>query len=246
MLDIKDLSVSIEGKEVIRDLSLSVGPGQVHAIMCPNGAGKSSLAMALAGHPSYKISGSVKVEGKEISGLPPDERARSGLFLGFQSPAEVEGVKVGRFIRKSVLSGEVTDPDRMLAVQESLEKDAESLGLGKAYLSRDLNVGFSGGERKRLEVLQLLALKPKAAVLDEVDSGLDVDGIKAISEAINKMRTSERCFLLITHYPRILKHIRPDKVHILSKGKLVRSGPQSLAHEIEEKGYAAMLGGPDA
>lgn len=245
MLAIKGLKVLIGDKELIPGLTLDVGDGQVHAIMGPNGAGKSTLAKALAGHPSLKVSGSIKVDGEEIGGEPADVRSRKGLFLAFQNPEEVEGVKVTGLIRKalSAREGPANDLDQMVAMHEELIASAKELGLGEQFISRELNVGFSGGEKKRVEALQMMALKPKAIILDEIDSGLDVDGIRLISKAVSKMRDGKRCFLIITHYPRILKYIKPDRVHVLSGGRIVRSADESLAHEIEEKGYAESPGG---
>jgi len=248
MLTIKDLSVSIGGKELICGLSLRIEDGQVHAIMGPNGAGKSTLARALAGHPSLKVGGSIKIDSEELAGEPADVRSRKGLFLAFQNPEEVEGVKLSSLVRKAVAAreGPANDLDRMVAMHEELSSYAKELGLDESFISRELNVGFSGGEKKRAEAIQMMALKPKVIVLDEIDSGLDVDGIRLISKMISKMRDGKRCFLIITHYPRILKYVKPDRVHILSKGKITRSGTESLAHEIEEKGYANPEGGADA
>ncbi len=239
MFEIKDLKVSIEDKEIISSLSLKVAPGQVHAIMGPNGAGKSSLAEALMGHPSITVKGSILLDGEELSGLGADERARRGMFLAFQSPEEVEGVKVSSLVRKvnEEKDGE-PDLDKMMENHNELVKNAESLGMDKSFVSRDMNVGFSGGEKKRLEMVQMMALKPKLIILDEVDSGLDVDGIKLISEAISKLNDGTRGFIIITHYPRILKYIRPDHVHILAGGTIVKSDGAELADEIEENGYS--------
>ncbi|MFH0885033.1 MAG: Fe-S cluster assembly ATPase SufC [Candidatus Micrarchaeota archaeon] len=249
MLTIKDLKVSIESKELIRDFSLSINDGEIHAIMGPNGAGKSTLAKALAGHPSLKVSGSIKIDSEELVNEPADVRSRKGLFLAFQNPEEVEGVKVSSLIRKAIAAreGPANDMDRMVAIHEELCAYAKELGLDESFISRELNVGFSGGEKKRAEAIQMMALKPKVVILDEIDSGLDVDGIKLISKMISRMRDGKRCFLIITHYPRILKFVKPDRVHILSGGRITRSGTESLAHEIEEKGYAKKPeGGADA
>ncbi len=245
MFEIKNLKVSIEDKEIIKGLSLTIKPGEVHAVMGPNGAGKSSLAEALMGHPSLKVSGSVLLDGIELVGIPPDQRAKAGLFLAFQNPEEVEGVKVSNFIRKVIAAkGKAeADLDKLVEAHKELVLAAEKLGMDKSFVSRELNVGFSGGEKKRLEILQMVALKPKVAVLDEVDSGLDVDGIKLISKAIGELNDGTRSFLIITHYPRILKHVKPNFVHILADGKIVLSGDETLAHEIEEHGYAKYLKG---
>ncbi len=246
MFDIKDLKVSIGEKEIIKGLSLSIKAGEIHAVMGPNGAGKSSLAEALMGHPSYKVEGSVSIDGSELVGVPADERARKGLFLAFQSPEEVEGVKVSAFMRKAMAASEgggAQDLEKMVAAHEELVRISERLGMDKSFISRELNVGFSGGEKKRLEILQMMALKPKVVILDEVDSGLDVDGIKLISGAIREMADGKRSFLIITHYPRILKYIKPDFVHLLAHGKILLSGSEKLAHDIEEHGYSAYLKG---
>ncbi len=248
MFEIKDLKVSIEGKEIIKGLSLTLKPGEIHAVMGPNGAGKSSLAEALMGHPSLKVGGSITLESQELAGQPADFRARAGLFLAFQSPEEVEGVKVSNFIRKVMASrtpGKEQDLDSMVKAHEELVAISGRLGMDKSFISRELNVGFSGGEKKRLEILQMLALKPKVIILDEVDSGLDVDGIKLIAEAISELDDGTRSFLIITHYPRILKYIKPDHVHILAHGKIVLSGEAKLAHDIEEHGYSSYLKGKD-
>ncbi len=260
MFSIKNLTVTVGGKTLIDSLSLELQPGTVHAVMGPNGAGKSSLAEALMGNPVLVVSGSIILDGDELVGTQADERARKGVFLAFQNPQEVEGLKVGNFIRKAVLAKEstgtessgksttkggksVNDLDKMVRIHESLVHSAETLALDKSFVSRELNVGFSGGEKKRLEMLQMLALKPKVVIMDEIDSGLDVDGIKAISVAINGLREQmpQSSFLIITHYPRILKHVVPDFVHVLSGGKIVRSGNAQLAHEIEEHGYSKFV-----
>lgn len=243
MFEILDLHVSVEDKEIIRGISLTLKPGEIHAIMGPNGAGKSSLAESLLGHPNLKVKGSIKLDTKELSNIPTDERARAGLFLAFQNPDEIEGVKVSNLIRKANAAKDPSkkDLDEMVKSHKELIKTIEKLGMDKSFISRELNVGFSGGEKKRLEVLQMIALKPKVIVLDEIDSGLDVDGIKLISKAIKQLNDGTRSFLLITHYPRILKFVVPTFVHIMVNGRIVRSGDVKLAHEIEEKGYAEFL-----
>lgn len=243
MFEIADLHVSVEDKEIIRGISLTLKPGEIHAIMGPNGAGKSSLAEALLGHPNLKVKGSIKLDSKELSTVPTDERARAGLFLAFQNPDEIEGVKVSNLIRKANAAKDPSkkDLDEMVKAHKELIKTIEKLGMDKSFISRELNVGFSGGEKKRLEVLQMIALKPKVIVLDEIDSGLDVDGIKLISKAIKQLNDGTRSFLLITHYPRILKFVVPTFVHIMVNGRIVRSGDVNLAHEIEERGYAEFL-----
>lgn len=244
MFVIKNLNVSIEEKEIIKGLNLELKAGEIHAVMGPNGAGKSSLSEALMGHPSFKVEGSIKLNNEELIDLPVDERAKKGVFLAFQSPEEVEGVKVSNFIRKALSSkedGKEKDLDSMVKAHEELVENAKKLGMDKTFVSREMNVGFSGGEKKRMEMLQMLALKPNVVILDEVDSGLDVDGIKMVAEAISQLNDGTRCFLIITHYPRILKHIKPNFVHILAHGKIVLSGNEKLAHDIEEHGYSKYL-----
>ncbi len=240
MFEIRELKVSIEDKEIISGLNLKVAPGEVHAIMGPNGAGKSSLAEALMGHPSINVRGSILLDSEEITGLAADERAKKGMFLAFQSPEEVEGVKVSSLIRKvnEEKNGKEPDLDAMMEAHQELVKNAEKLGMDKTFVSREMNVGFSGGEKKRLEMVQMMSLKPKLIILDEVDSGLDVDGIKLISDELSKLNDGTRSFIIITHYPKILKYIKPDHVHILSGGKIVKSDGAELAHEIEENGYS--------
>ncbi|MBU0532171.1 Fe-S cluster assembly ATPase SufC [Candidatus Micrarchaeota archaeon] len=242
MFEIKDLSVSVENKRIIQGLSLNINDGETHVIMGPNGAGKSTLAEALLGHPSLHVQGKIILDKKDISKLSTDERAREGLFLAFQNPEEIEGVTVSNFLRKAKFR-ENKDLDLMITEHEELEKNAMKIGMGKDFVKRELNVGFSGGEKKRMEILQAISLKPKVLVMDEVDSGLDVDGLKLISEALENMKDGKRCFLIITHYPRILKHLKAEYVHILINGKIVKSGTEELAHEIEENGYTPYLKG---
>jgi Fe-S cluster assembly ATP-binding protein len=243
MFEIKDLHVSVDGKEIIKGISLDIAPGEIHVMMGPNGAGKSSLAQALMGHPSYVVRGSVRLANEELIGKGPDERSSKGLFLAFQNPEEIEGVKVSNLMRKALAAkeGAIRDMDSMVKAHEELIKNAESMGMDKSFVSRELNVGFSGGEKKRLELLQMLVLKPRVVILDEVDSGLDVDGIRLVAEAIKRIDDKKRCFLVITHYPRVLRYIKPDFVHVLVDGKVVASGKEKLAHEIEENGYSAYL-----
>jgi Fe-S cluster assembly ATP-binding protein len=212
--------------------------------MGPNGAGKSTLALALMGYPEFKISGSILFDGKDISKSKADERARMGMFLAFQHPQEIEGVKVSSFIRKAkgAQSSEKQSLDKMIEDMKALEKTIKKAGLEKEFMQRELNVGFSGGEKKRLEIVQMMELKPKLAILDEIDSGLDVDGIKLVADAIKKMQDGKRSFLLITHYPRILKYLKPDFVHLIVKGKIVKSGGSELAKTLDEKGYKDYIG----
>jgi Fe-S cluster assembly ATP-binding protein len=244
MLEVDSVTVSAGDRKVIDSVSLSVKPGEVHALMGPNGAGKSTLALALMGYPGLTVKGSVKLEGKDITKLPTDERARRGMFLGFQYPQEIEGVKVGGLIRKAKSAdGEKQTLDTMVANTRALEKSMESAGLGKEFIQRELNVGFSGGEKKRLEIVQMMELKPKMAILDEIDSGLDVDGVRLVAGAIERMRDGRRAFLIITHYPRLFKYLKPDYVHVMVKGKLVKTGGPELLKLLDEKGYSAFTKG---
>lgn len=245
MFEIKNLSVTVENKKIIKGINLKINDGETHVIMGPNGAGKSTLSEALLGHPALSVDGKIMLDGEDISRLQTDERARKGLFLAFQHPEEIEGVVISSFIRKARSAGKKQDLEKMVEEHKRLEKSAAELGMGKDFVKRDLNVGFSGGEKKRMEVLQAVSLKPKVLVLDEVDSGLDVDGLRLVSEAIEKMKDGKRCFLIITHYPRILKHLKADYVHIMVGGTIVKTGSEELAHEIEEKGYSPYLKGKD-
>jgi len=244
MLRIRNLTVSTGGKRVVDGVSLTLKEGQIHVIMGPNGAGKSSLALALMGHPDFLAKGSIMLGREELIKSPADVRARKGMFLAFQDPKEVEGVKVSSLVRKALgaKEGGALDLDRMVRIQEGLVSDAGKLGLDKSFVSRELNVGFSGGEKKRLEMLQMMSLRPKVVIMDEVDSGLDVDGIRLISRAVSGLNDGKRCFLIITHYPRILRYLKPDFVHIIANGRLVKSGDAKLAQEVEESGYAAYVG----
>ncbi len=243
MLEVKRLSVSSKGKEIIKDLSFTLENGEISVIMGPNGSGKSSLCSALLGNPALKTSGSIKLDGEELIGMSSDERARQGLFLSFQEPEELDGVKVSNLIRKviSTIEGGTQDLDTMLRVHEEVEKTAGDLHLDKGIVSREMNVGFSGGEKKRMELLQMIMLKPSVIILDEIDSGLDVDGIKLIAKAIKKLDDGVRSFLIITHYPRILRYLKADKVHVLVGGRIVKSGGSKLAHEIEAHGYSSYI-----
>ncbi|MBD3210731.1 Fe-S cluster assembly ATPase SufC [Candidatus Micrarchaeota archaeon] len=246
MFDIKQLSVSVGGKKVIRGLSLSLGDGEIHVVMGPNGAGKSTLAEALLGHPSLSVEGKIILDGEDITGMQTHERARKGLFLAFQHPEEIEGVTVSNFLRKAKSSDKSQDIDEMVSEHKELERNAEKLGMKKDIVKRELNVGFSGGEKKRMEMLQALSLSPKVVMLDEVDSGLDVDGLRLVAKALEEMKDGKRCFLLITHYPRILRYIKADYVHIMVDGRIVKTDHEKLAHDVEERGYAPYLEGEDA
>jgi Fe-S cluster assembly ATP-binding protein len=240
-LRISRLHCSVEGKEILKGIDLTVEPGKVHALMGPNGSGKSTLAFSLTGHPKYDVTaGTATLDGEDLLALPPDKRARAGLFLSFQYPAAVPGVKVPNFLfaaRQAERPGELT-PAKFRALL--LEK-MDIVGMDPSFLGRYLNDGFSGGEKKRLEMLQMAVLAPKYAILDETDSGLDVDALKDVGESVKALRASEEGkntgFLIITHYPRILQHVEPDVVHIMIDGRIVKTGDAELAHRIEREGY---------
>lgn len=246
-LEVKDLRVSIDGKEILSGLNLNINKGEVHAVMGPNGSGKSTLANAIMGHPKYTIeSGDILVKGESIVKLPTDLRARKGLFLGFQYPTEISGVGYSHFLRNAYNTlnkslGEEQNREVFLTVREFHEyvkKNLDAVGLDPSFLSRYLNEGFSGGEKKRSEVMQMLVLKPNIAILDEPDSGLDIDAIKAVAEAINKLIATGADIVVITHYARILRYLNKlDYVHVVSKGKVIKSGGKELAEELEAKGY---------
>jgi Fe-S cluster assembly ATP-binding protein len=240
-LRVQGLHCSVEGNEILRGIDLEVEPGSVHALMGPNGSGKSTLAFSLTGHPAYAVTGgSVTLDGESLLELAPDKRARAGLFLSFQYPAVVPGVKVPNFLhaaRQALRPGELT-PSKFRSLL--LEK-MEILGMDPSFMGRYVNDGFSGGEKKRLEMLQLAVLAPKYAILDETDSGLDIDALKAVGESVNALRTSDEGrdagFLIITHYPRILQYVEPDVVHVMIDGRIVKTGGPDLAQRIEREGY---------
>lgn len=240
-LKIKNIAVAVGGKKIITGFSFTLPPGQVHAIMGPNGSGKSTLANALAGHPKYTITaGTVALDKKNIAALSPDKRARLGLFLSMQYPPEIAGVSVASFLRlaKAALTGTAQNP---LQFHETLTKKMAALKMPAEFARRYLNLGFSGGEKKRLEILQLAVLEPRYAILDETDSGLDVDALKIVAEGINNFRGPNNGTLLITHYNRILQYVRPDVVHIMIKGRIVKTGGPELADDVEKHGYAQFL-----
>ncbi len=238
-LHIDNLSASVEGKPILNNLSLDLPKGEVHAIMGPNGSGKSTLSKVLSGHPSYEVtSGSAMLDDKEIIGLDPDVISRLGLFLAFQYPVEIPGVSIANFIR-AALKSRLTDEKSFKAVDfyKDLYGKMDELGINRKFTSRSLNDGFSGGEKKRCEILQMMMLNPKYCILDETDSGLDIDALRVVSAGVNKMRGSSRGILVITHYQRLLEYIVPNKVHVMWDGRIVRSGDKTLALELEEKGY---------
>ena len=242
MLEIKNLHAEIDGKPILRGLDLTIPKGEVHAIMGPNGSGKSTLAYILAGKPDYEVTeGSITWNGEDILEMEADERAHAGVFLAFQYPMEIPGVASLTFLRTALNSirkargeTELSTPDFMRVVKEK----AATLNMSFDMLKRPVNVGFSGGEKKRHEILQMALLQPSLCVLDETDSGLDIDAVRIVSEGVNALRSPDRAFLLITHYQRLLEYIVPDRVHVMAHGRIVRSGPKELALELEQSGYA--------
>jgi Fe-S cluster assembly ATP-binding protein len=241
MLEITNLQVIAEGKEILRGIDLSVNAGEVHAIMGPNGSGKSTLARALAGHPQYEVTGGrVTYSGRDLLEMDPDERAREGLFMAFQYPVEIAGVNNAYFLKAALNAKRkhqgLSELDAMEFMQLIREK-AALLDVDQTMLSRAVNEGFSGGEKKRNEIFQMALLEPKLAILDETDSGLDIDALKVVSNGVNAMRSPDRAFIVVTHYQRLLNYIVPDYVHVLSNGRIVKSGGKDLALELEQKGY---------
>jgi Fe-S cluster assembly ATP-binding protein len=238
-LQIENLSASVGEEQILNNLNFKLPKGEVHAIMGPNGSGKSTLSKVLAGHPDYQvIEGSARMDDDEILGLNPDEVARLGLFLAFQYPVEVPGVSIANFIRAAIQS-RLPEGENIKAVEfyKELYQKMDTLGMDRGFTSRSMNEGFSGGEKKRCEILQMSMLNPKYCILDETDSGLDIDALRVVSEGINQMKNAERGILVITHYQRLLDYIVPDRVHVMWEGKIVRSGDKNLALELEEKGY---------
>ena len=241
MLKVKNLHVAVNAVEILRGVDLSVKTGEVHAIMGPNGSGKSTLTQVLAGHPAYTVTaGTATYDGKDLLALKPEERAREGLFLAFQYPVEIRGITNSYFLRSAVNAvrkhrgQEELDPLDFLAV---LEDKLKAIGWDDTLMNRPVNEGFSGGEKKRNEILQLAVLEPRLALLDETDSGLDIDALKTVANAVNKLRAPDRSFVIVTHYQRLLNFITPDVVHVLADGRIVKSGGPALAHELEAKGY---------
>ena len=238
-LEIKNLTAEVADKKVVDGMNLSVPAGEVHAIMGPNGTGKTSLSKAIAGHPDYKItSGEVLLDGENIVGLPPDEIARKGFFLAFQYPVSIPGVSIANFIR-ACLNARLPEGETLNPVEyyKKLYEKMDELKMPRSFTSRSVNDGFSGGEKKRCDILQMLMLEPSFAILDETDSGLDIDALRIVSEGVNTARGANIGMLLITHYHRLLEYIKPDKVHVMSGGKIVLSGGAELALELEQKGY---------
>jgi Fe-S cluster assembly ATP-binding protein len=237
MLKIDTLRVEIDGQEIVKGLDLEVGEGEIHAIMGPNGSGKSTLANVLMGHPRYEVTGgSITFRGEDVFELEPDERAKLGMFLAFQYPSEVPGVSVANFLRtavNSVREEELSPMDMYRLIQEKMKV----MQMDPKFAERYLNEGFSGGEKKRNEILQMLMLEPKLAIMDETDSGLDIDALQVVAKGVNELRAPEFSAVIITHYQRILRYIEPDRVHVMLDGRIVTSGGKDLAHELEDKGY---------
>ncbi|HVE03441.1 MAG TPA: Fe-S cluster assembly ATPase SufC [Rhizomicrobium sp.] len=246
MLDIKNLHVAVGGKEILKGLTLSIAAGEVHAIMGPNGSGKSTLAYLLAGRTGYDITqGSVTYRGEDLNTLAPEERAAKGLFLAMQYPVEIPGVTTLTFLKTALNAQHRARGEKELdamSVLKFVRKKAEALKVSEDMLKRALNVGFSGGEKKRLEILQMALFEPKLAVLDETDSGLDIDALKLVAEGVNALRSPSRAMLVITHYQRLLNYVVPDRIHVLAQGKIVAEGGKELAHELEAKGYEHIAG----
>lgn len=241
MLEIRNLKSRIGDTEILRGLSLSVNAGEVHAIMGPNGSGKSTLAQVIAGHEDYEVTaGTVSYNGQDLLQLKPEERAREGIFLGFQYPVEIAGVNNAYLLKAAVNAKRkhqgLDEVDAFEFLKLAREKMA-TLGMNPKFLNRGVNEGFSGGEKKRNEILQMAMLEPRLAILDETDSGLDIDALKAVANGVNALRSPDRAIILVTHYQRLLDYIQPDYVHVLSEGQIVRSGDKSLALELEERGY---------
>ncbi len=239
ILEIKNLHASVDGKEILHGVDLSINRGEVHAIMGPNGSGKSTLSSVIMGHPKFVVTnGSITAFGKNVLELEPNERAKLGLFLSFQYPFEIEGLSFTKFLHTAYKNLHPREQKSFLDFQNIVKEKLKELELGEEFAKRQLNVGFSGGEKKRAEIVQLLVLKPKLAILDETDSGLDIDSLRLVAGTINKLRGNDFSALVITHYKRILNHLNPDFVHVFIDGKIVESGGKELADHLEEKGYS--------
>ena len=244
MLNIKNLEAKVDNKHILNGLNLDIKRGEVHAIMGPNGSGKSTLANILSGKNGYEIKGKIKFDGQNLSELSTEERAQKGIFLAFQYPLEIPGVNTNVFLRTSLNSVRKARGEKELDTLSFLkivkEKSSE-LGIDEKFLSRQLNVGFSGGEKKKNEILQMKILQPKLAILDETDSGLDIDALRIVADGVNSYKNKENAFLIITHYQRLLDYIKPDFIHVLSKGKIVKTGNADLGVELEKTGYANFI-----
>ncbi|MDB5151588.1 MAG: Fe-S cluster assembly ATPase SufC [Mucilaginibacter sp.] len=241
MLSIKNIHATIEGKQILNGIDLDIKPGEVHAIMGPNGSGKSTLALVLAGRDGYEVTkGSATFSGKDLLEMPPEDRAREGLFLAFQYPVEIPGVSTTNFIKTAVNEKrkyQGKEPLDAVAFLKKLKQEMALVNIDQSLLSRSVNEGFSGGEKKRNEIFQMAMLEPKLAILDETDSGLDIDALRIVAKGVNQLRHKDRAILIITHYQRLLDYLTPDFVHVLYNGRIVRSGGKELALELEEKGY---------
>jgi len=241
MLQVKDLHASINDKEILKGINLEIKPGEVHAIMGPNGSGKSTLSAVIAGKEEYVVTeGSVTLDGENLDDLAPEDRAHKGIFLSFQYPVEIPGVTVTNFIKTAINETRKSKGLEELPAKEMLQlirEKSDLLEIDRKFLSRSLNEGFSGGEKKRNEIFQMAMLEPKLAILDETDSGLDIDALKVVAKGVNKLKSEKNSVVVITHYQRLLDYIVPDFVHVLYNGKIVKSGGKELAHELEEKGY---------
>ncbi|MCC5953194.1 MAG: Fe-S cluster assembly ATPase SufC [Acidimicrobiia bacterium] len=245
MLHVDDLTVSIGGTPILKGLDLEVGPGEVHAIMGPNGSGKSTFAHALAGREGYDVEGTVTLDGADLLAMEPEDRAAAGVFMGFQYPVEIPGVNNMYFLRTALNSVRRSRGEDEISAREFLKVAQEAMDLVEMkqdFLNRSVNAGFSGGEKKRNEILQMAVMQPKLAVLDETDSGLDIDALRVVASGVNALRGPERSMIVITHYQRLLDYIKPDYVHVLVNGRIVESGDHTLALHLEEKGYADFLG----
>jgi Fe-S cluster assembly ATP-binding protein len=241
LLEVRDLWVEVDGKKILQGLDLTVEAGEVHAIMGPNGSGKSTLAHVIAGRPGYEVTkGSISYDGKDLLDLDPEERAREGVFLAFQYPVEIPGVANSYFLKEALNAARKHRGQEELDAVDFLDmvkEKAQLVGMDDRFLSRGVNEGFSGGEKKRNEILQMAVLEPRLAVLDETDSGLDIDALRTVADGINRLRSPERAMVLVTHYQRLLGHVVPDRVHVLAGGRIVRSGGKELALELERQGY---------
>jgi len=246
MLEIKNLHVAVGGKEILKGLTLSIAAGKVHAIMGPNGSGKSTLSYVLAGRAGYEITqGSIRYNGEDLNTLAPEERAAKGVFLAMQYPVEIPGVTTLNFLKTALNAQHRARGEKELdamSVLKFVRKKAAALKISEDMLKRALNVGFSGGEKKRLEILQMALFEPKLAILDETDSGLDIDAMKVVADGVNALRAPDRAMLVITHYQRLLNFIVPDRIHVLAGGRIVAEGGKELAHELEAKGYEHIAG----
>ena len=241
MIKINNLQARVEDKEILKGINLEINPGEIHAIMGPNGSGKSTLSSVIAGREDYEVTGgSIDFEGEDLMDLDPEERAHKGIFLSFQYPVEIPGVTVSNFIKTAINESRKGRGEEPMEAREMLAKMREKtalLEMDKSYFSRSLNEGFSGGEKKRNEIFRMAMLEPKLAILDETDSGLDIDALRIVAGGVNKLRSADNAVVVITHYQRLLDYIKPDFVHVLFNGRIVKSGGPELAHELEEKGY---------